>query len=129
MTLLALTFSLRTLGHKNDSSQYRPTSLLQKAGLVILWTNSELGHTMTFDSDKNLLPTLLWLPCDRWMLVSVTFDPGAKSLAPQIQMLGTGFAVPIVEDFKRETQLVSSIFLSATGLFFCQSSEEISPGV
>lgn len=40
-------------------STERPFSLFQKAVLVILGTNSELGHTMTFDSEKSLLTTLL----------------------------------------------------------------------
>lgn len=40
-------------------STERPSSLFQKAVLVILGTNSELGHTVTFDSEKSLLPTLL----------------------------------------------------------------------
>lgn len=68
---------------------------------------------MTLDSEKSLLPTLPWLPCDGQMLVSVAFDSGAKSLAPQIQVLGSRFDVLGFEDFKHETQLVSYIFLSA----------------
>lgn len=62
------------------------------------------------------------------MLVSDTFDPGAKSLAPQIQMLSTRFAVLVFEDFKHETQLVSYIFLSTRCLLCCQGSEENDTG-
>lgn len=58
------------------------------------------------------------------MLVSDTFDPGAKSLAPQIQVLSTRFAVLVFEDFKHDTQLVSYIFLSTRCLLCCQGSEE-----
>lgn len=48
-----ITFSSRTLGHNNESSQSRPTSLSQKAPLALLCPNSELGHTMTFEESTS----------------------------------------------------------------------------
>lgn len=53
------------LRHNDDISQYKPTSLFQKAVPVILWTNFELGPSVTFGAKKNLPPpTLPLLPCD-----------------------------------------------------------------